>query len=118
MHRKRLTLVHFMHPTCRNPKNTVANMSILRALLLTLCAVACGTPAVATDGVVATVHPLATDAGVRALQRGGNAVDAAVAAALTLGVAQAVGRSADGKKLSGVHDPRVRGKVGGVAGQR
>jgi gamma-glutamyltranspeptidase/glutathione hydrolase len=37
-------------------------------------------------GMVATVHPLATEAGVRALQRGGNAIDAAVAAALTLGV--------------------------------
>ncbi|MCH8839570.1 MAG: gamma-glutamyltransferase [Planctomycetes bacterium] len=36
--------------------------------------------------VVATVHPLATDAGVEAFEQGGNAVDAAIAAALTLGV--------------------------------
>ncbi len=36
--------------------------------------------------VVATVQPLATDAGVAAFERGGNAVDAAIAAALTLGV--------------------------------
>ena len=36
--------------------------------------------------MVATVNPLATDAGVAALDAGGNAVDAAVAAALTLGV--------------------------------
>src|SRR5438046_3760172 len=36
--------------------------------------------------MVVTVHPLATDAGVRAMQNGGNAIDAAVAAGLTLGV--------------------------------
>ncbi len=36
--------------------------------------------------VVATVQPLATDAGIEAYQNGGNAVDAAIAAALTLGV--------------------------------
>src|SRR5207248_2576009 len=40
----------------------------------------------ATAGVVATVQPLATEAGADALRRGGNAIDAAVAAALTLGV--------------------------------
>ncbi len=36
--------------------------------------------------VVATVNPLATDAGVKVLEEGGNAVDAAIAAALTLAV--------------------------------
>src|SRR5437016_12525635 len=37
-------------------------------------------------GIVATVHPLATDAAVETFKNGGNAIDAAVAAALTLGV--------------------------------
>ncbi|HUE74466.1 MAG TPA: gamma-glutamyltransferase [Pirellulaceae bacterium] len=40
----------------------------------------------AKRGMVATVHPLATDAGVNAIKRGGNAIDAAIAAAITLGV--------------------------------
>lgn len=35
---------------------------------------------------IATGHPLATDAGIAAFEQGGNAIDAAVSAALTLGV--------------------------------
>ena len=48
--------------------------------------VAWGRAATAEHGMVATVHPLATQAGVQTLREGGNAMDAAVAAALTLGV--------------------------------
>jgi len=38
------------------------------------------------DNMVASVHPLATEAGLQALAAGGNAIDAAIATALTLGV--------------------------------
>src|SRR6266545_2177495 len=43
-------------------------------------------PSLGSNGIAATVHPLATDAAIAAMKQGGNAVDAAVAAALTLGV--------------------------------
>src|SRR5262249_40607433 len=40
----------------------------------------------ARNGIVTTVQPLAAQAGLRILQQGGNAIDAAVAAAATLNV--------------------------------
>src|SRR3970040_818826 len=42
--------------------------------------------AVAERAIIATVHPAATDAALAVFREGGNAVDAAVTAALTLGV--------------------------------
>ncbi len=65
---------------------------------------------VAARNVVATSQPLATQAGIEILQRGGNAVDAILAAAITLTVVEpsnnGVGGDAfaqvfDGKKLHG-----------------
>jgi gamma-glutamyltranspeptidase/glutathione hydrolase len=41
-----------------------------------------------SGGAVSTVDPVATEAGLKVLRRGGNAIDAAVAAAATLGVTE------------------------------
>ncbi len=51
-----------------------------------LVVVFCTTSAAKDRCVVASVNPLATDAGLNAFASGGNALDAAVATALTLGV--------------------------------
>jgi len=45
-------------------------------------------PLFAANGVVATSQSLATQAGLSALKQGGNAVDAALAAAITLTVVE------------------------------
>ena len=57
----------------------------LRCLILLLLTLPLGQAAEKT-GAVVTVHPLATKAAEQAFKQGGNAVDATVAAALTLGV--------------------------------
>ena len=67
---------------------------------------------VIAQNVVSTSQPLASQAGIRMLQEGGNAVDAALAAAITLTVVEPTGNGLgsdafaliwDGKKLHGIN---------------
>jgi len=65
---------------------------MIAALSLLAAALAADLPpnaGISTKGMVASVHPLATDAGIAALRKGGNAIDAAIAVGLTLGVVDA-----------------------------
>lgn len=63
------------------------------------------------DGAVSTAHPLATEAGVRMLEMGGNAADAAVAAAFAIAVVEPTMNSIGGRNqiLIRMPDGTIRG---------
>ncbi len=58
---------------------------------------------VSRHGMVAAQHYLATEAGVRMLEAGGNAVDAAVAAAFALGVCEPAASGLGGQTMMMIH---------------
>ena len=64
---------------------TTRLLTLLYLLLMTGCA---STLSVKPKAAIATAHPLATQAGFRALDQGGNAFDAAVASAAVLSVVE------------------------------
>ncbi len=61
-------------------------MKVILALFLLINATLEAADASYSKHSIATVHPLATQAGMQAFEKGGNAIDAAIAAGLTLGV--------------------------------
>lgn len=68
---------------------------------------------VAPNGAAATAHPLATQAAIDVLKKGGSAVDAAIAANAMLGLVEPTGNGIGGDLYAIVWDPRS-GKLHGL----
>lgn len=63
-------------------------------------------------GIVATSHPLASMAGVQMLERGGSAIDAAIAANATLGLVEPMMNGMGGDLFAIIYDPKTGQLVG------
>ncbi len=75
------------------PVNLILLLSFV--LYLPLASQSVSTPS-GKNGMVATAHPLATEAALEMLMKGGNAIDAAVSAAFTIGVVEPDGSGIGG----------------------
>jgi gamma-glutamyltranspeptidase/glutathione hydrolase len=69
----------------------------------------------ARDGMVASSQPLAVEAGVSILKKGGNAIDAAIATSLTLGVVEPVSTGIGGDAFL-LYQHAADGRIYGVNG--
>ena len=72
-------------------------------------------PVMGTEGMVAAAHPLVAGAGARALANGGNAVDAAVSAAMVAAVVMPQMCGLGGDLFAIVHDPKRPGPAPATA---